>query len=65
MRHLFVSVFLGHCVLALKFSSVSDHVRLGDAHGIVSAFADFNADKTTDILFQTGQLPRDQFRPSN
>ncbi|CAI8016235.1 T-cell immunomodulatory protein [Geodia barretti] len=47
------AVFLGHCSFALKFSSVTDHVRLGDARGKVVGFVDFNADKATDILFQT------------
>ena len=57
------AVFLGHCSFALKFSSVTDHVRLGDARGKVVGFVDFNADKATDILFQTGQSGFNSGRP--
>ena len=56
-------VFLGHCSFALKFSSVTGHVRLGDARGKVVGFVDFNADKATDILFQTGQSGFNSDRP--
>ena len=54
LRVLCVSVFLSHCIAALKFSGVTDHVRLGGARGRVVGFADLNADKATDILFQSG-----------
>ena len=47
-------VCLTHCI-ALKFAGVTDHVRLGGARGKVVGFADLNADKATDILFQSGQ----------
>ena len=49
-----VSVFLGHCALSLRLSSVTEDVKLGNAYGHVAGFADFNADKTTDILFRAG-----------
>ena len=49
-----VSVFLVHCIVALKLSSVTSHVKLSGVRGTVSGFVDFNADKTTDILVQTG-----------
>ena len=50
-----VSVFLGHCIVALRLSSVTDDVKLGDARGNVAAFADLNADKATDILLRAGR----------
>ena len=37
-------------VLALKFSPVTREVGLRDAVGEIEAYADFNADKATDIL---------------
>ena len=37
-------------LVALKFSDVSDRVRLGDVSGKIAAFADFNSDKATDFL---------------
>lgn len=36
--------------VALKFSSVTEQVNLQDVRGKIEAFADFNADKATDIL---------------
>ena len=62
-RWLVFAVFLGHCIFALKFSSVTDHVRLGDARGKVVGFVDFNADKATDVLFQTGRSAVNSGRP--
>lgn len=56
-------VCLGHCIFALKFSSVTGHVRLGGARGKVVGFVDFNADKATDVLFQTGQSCLDSGHP--
>ena len=35
---------------SLEFSSVTDRLNLQDVHGQIAAFADFNADKATDIL---------------
>ena len=53
-----LSVLLGECIVALKFSSVTSHVRLGEARGKLAGFADFNADKATDVLVRNsaGQL---------
>lgn len=47
-----LSQFLGslQLVLTLRFSNVTDEVGLGDTVGRIAAFADFNADKVTDIL---------------
>ena len=43
--------FLG-CLqlLALRFSSVTQEVGLSNIVGRIAAFADFNADKVTDVL---------------
>ena len=46
-----------HCLAALKFSSVTNHVGLREADGHIVGFADFNADKTTDILLRSGVVP--------
>lgn len=48
------SVLVAECIVALKFSSVTESVRLTDAYGKIVDFADFNADKATDILVQNG-----------
>ena len=37
-------------VFTLRFSPVTQNVGLGDISGRIAAFADFNADKVTDIL---------------
>ena len=37
-------------VLALNFHAVTEDVGLGDVVGRIAAFADFNADKVTDVL---------------
>ena len=37
-------------VFGLEFSSVTDQINLQDVSGQIAAFADFNADKATDIL---------------
>ena len=36
--------------VGLKFSSVTEQVNLQDVRGRIETFADFNADKATDIL---------------
>ena len=47
-----VCQFLGslQLLLALRFSSVTQEVRLSNTFGRIAAFADFNADKVTDVL---------------
>ena len=44
--------FLGslQLLLALRFSSVTQEVGLSNIVGRIAAFADFNADKVTDVL---------------
>ena len=37
-------------IFALQFSPVTYEVGLSDAVGRIAAFADFNADKVTDVL---------------
>ena len=51
-RILAVWQFLGslQLLLALRFSSVTREVGLSDTVGRIAAFADFNADKLTDVL---------------
>lgn len=41
---------LTQVITALEFSAVTGRVNLQDAVGQMAAFADFNADKATDIL---------------
>ena len=44
--------FLGslQLLLVLRFSSVTQEVGLSNIAGRIAAFADFNADKVTDVL---------------
>lgn len=44
--------FLGslQLLLALRFSPVTQEVGLSNIFGRIAAFADFNADKVTDVL---------------
>lgn len=56
-RVLCLCVLVCHCIVAFKFSNVTNHVGLQDAYGRIVNFADFNADKTTDILFRSGLVP--------
>lgn len=37
-------------VFALNFHAVTEEIGLGDTVGRIAAFADFNADKVTDVL---------------
>ena len=37
-------------VSPLSFSPTTEQVGLKDANGFITAFADFNADKATDVL---------------
>ncbi len=47
----FWSMFgLAHVILALDFSEVTSSVGLGLSRGSVSALADFNGDRLTDLF---------------
>ena len=43
-------VFVSHSVLCIKLTDVTVDLFRAQAGGIVAAFADFNADKLTDIF---------------
>lgn len=54
---------LTQVITALEFSAVTGRVNLQDAIGQMAAFADFNADKATDILVLNSTGPMEARNP--